>query len=94
MNNKQYTTHLSTYNEAEALEQLLKAAASAVEKVSKAFDENRNSDADVDFTITIDGVQTAFICGGPQIEALYSFIKHVASENWYEVDFHERTVKG
>lgn len=90
--NKHYNTKLTSYNEAEALEQLLKNAHAALcadwERVD-AFAEDAWQDF---FTITINGVQTAFYLGGPQYEALIAFVNTIADENFYEVNLNEHTV--
>lgn len=94
MTNKNYNTHLNSYNEAEALDQLIKAAHSLMTKVADSFESADDSAENYEFTITVDGIQTAFYAGGPQIEALYSFIKHIADENFYYVDFDKMSVEG
>lgn len=94
MTNKHYNAGLNSYNEAEALQQLLRAANDTLDAEVERLDTNAD-DALIDqFTITIGGVQTAFFLGGPQIEALYRFIKHIADENFYDVDIDNGTVTG
>ena len=88
--NKQHNTYLNEYNEAAALQQLLQALHSALDTQNKKF-ESDSEDLD-QFTITVGGVQTAFYLGGPQSEAIYKFVQHVANENFYEVDIHNATV--
>lgn len=92
MSNKQYNTALNTYNEAEALQQLLRAAHEAIVADNDRIESNADYSLD-QFTITIAGVQTAFHLGGPQLEALYRFVQHVATENFYTVDFDRLTVE-
>ena len=92
MKNLHYSTNIDSYNEAEALQQLLKAASEALADTCSALEDNK--DLAFDFTITVNGVQTAFICGAPQIEALYRFVSYVATENMYIVDFNKMTVTG
>ena len=99
MQNKFYSTELSSYNEAKALQQLLNATLDAAEFQNDAndrelADKECNDWTDLEFTITVNGIQTAFMLGGPQQEALYAFINHIANENAYEVDIPGRTVKG
>ena len=90
MTNKNYSTSLPTYKESEALDQLLKAAHNAIEKQNDSFDtDNEYND---EFTITINGKQTAFYLGGPQLDALIAFAQHIASENFYEVDINSMSV--
>ena len=90
MTNKNYCTNLPGYNEAEALQQLLQAASSALDKQCKSFEAG--IDSDEEFTITVNGVQTAFYLGGPQFDALIKFIKSIAAENFYSVDVDKHTV--
>lgn len=94
MTNNNYSTHLNNYKESEALDQLLKSAISLIDKVAKSFESDSDSDENYEFTINVDGTQTAFYAGGPQIEALYAFIEHIAAENFYDVDIDGGTVKG
>lgn len=89
--NRNYSTKLDSYNESEALQQLLEAADSAIEKQNKAFEEDKEYLDE--FTITVNGVQTAFYLGGPQLDGLCAFVGHIADENFYEVDFQNNTVK-
>jgi hypothetical protein len=85
MTNNQYNVALKSYNEASALDQLYKAANAAVDHQLDRFE---NNDFALDqFTITIGGIQTAFIFGSPQYDALVSFIEHIAAENGYAVDY-------
>lgn len=78
------------YNEANALQQLMTAADAAcddsVERMTQQHDFSGQ------FTINIHGQSIAFYLGGPQIDALYAFIDHIAAENFHEVNYHERTV--
>lgn len=90
MTNKNYRTTLPSYNEPEALNQLLKAAEAAIEKQNSSFDTD--DEFYDEFTITINGVQTAFYLGGPQFDALLAFVDHIAGENFYAVDFNKMTV--
>lgn len=89
--NTQYTTALSTYDEATALQQLLEATDTAIDNWQKEFENDKSFFEE--FTITIGGVQTAFILGGPQMEALYQFVKHIGRENCYYVDISTNTVE-
>ena len=92
MTNKNYKTTLPSYNEPEALDQLLKAAEAAIERQNDAFDTA--DEYNDEFTITINGTQTAFYLGGPQFDALLAFVDHIAAENLYAVDFNKMTVTG
>lgn len=94
MTNKNYDIDLETYSESAALQQLLQAAYAAADEEMKLFDD-ACAGKDVpfgQFTITIGGVQTAFLLGGAQIEALAAFIDYLAKENGYAVDFNKATV--
>lgn len=87
MTNNNYSTHLSSYRESAALQQLLEAIDST------ASIERFNDDVLHDqFTITIGGQQIAFFFGGPQIAALHAFVRHIANENLYTVDLNRSTV--
>lgn len=90
--NKNYTTHLNCYSEAAALQQLLQAANAALEAENQRFNADSDDVCCDEFTITIAGVQTAFILGGPQYQALTEFIQSIAAENFYAVDFDKATV--
>lgn len=90
MTNKNYSVHLNGYNEAAALQRLLDAANSALDEQEKRLTAGDYTLEQ--FTITVGGVQTAFLLGGPQYTALCEFIQHIADENFYEVDFKEATV--
>lgn len=98
-----HTTFSKSYNEAEALQQLLRIATETLsdlsENIDKMWDDGETMEyADLDvsdeFYITVGGVQTAFYMGPAQYEALRAFIDHLASENLYEVNFDNCTVKG
>ena len=84
MNNTSYSVRLKEYKESAALQQLLQAADEAASNFLDHFIE----DADYfdEFTITINGVTTAFVLGGPQYDALLAFVCHIADENGYSVD--------
>lgn len=92
MNNTNYNVNNPQYNEAAALQQLLVTAHNMLEDADKALEAG--DDHWCQFTITINGVQTAFLAGAPQFEALIAFVNHIAGENLYEVDTENKTVKG
>lgn len=87
MTNKYYNVQASDYNEARALQQLLIAADTAIGKDNERFERNAEDAGIESFTITINGVQTAFVLGGPQFEALCAFIESISADNGYEVDY-------
>ena len=89
---KNYTTR-HQYNEAEALQQLLAAVNNALDAQNKRFEQQPDDYIDEEFTITVNGIQTAFILGGPQSQALFEFIQHIADENFYAVDFNNAIVE-
>lgn len=91
--NKNYSTHLSSYSEAAALQQLMQAAADAIDAENQRFEADSNNIVFEEFTITVAGVQTAFILGGVQYQALVEFVKSIADENFYAVDFDKQTVE-
>lgn len=78
------------YNEAEALQQLMHAADAACDDSVERMTQHK--DFSGQFTININGQSIAFYLGGPQIDGLFAFIEHVASENFHEVNFIDRTV--
>lgn len=90
--NKNYTTHLNCYSEAAALQQLLQAATAMLEAENQRIESDSDDAYQEQFTITVAGIQTAFIAGAPQYEALMQFIQHIAAENFYAVDFDKATV--
>jgi len=79
------------YNEAFALETLLKAISDALEYDMAETDAN-NSKPGEQITINVAGKAIAFYIGGVQIDALYNFIQSIADENGYEVDYKNSTV--
>lgn len=78
------------YNEAEALQQLMRAAAAACDDSVERMTQHK--DFSGQFTVNINGQSIAFYLGGPQIDALYAFIEHIAAENFHEVNFDDKTV--
>lgn len=101
MSNNQFNTQLTSYNEAEALQQLLRAVKQSSEEMNRQYEAADEAEdfgksealvCDFQFTITVGGTQTAFMLGGPQQEALYKFIQHIAAENFYSVDISNSTV--
>ena len=78
------------YNEAEALQQLLVAVDIAADDFLERCQQH--DDWTGQFTINIAGQSVAFHIGGPQIDALYDFVQHIADENFYSVDFENNTV--
>lgn len=88
--NKHYRTGLSTYNEAEALQQLMQTINTALS--DERFKQSEDDVMSDEILITIGGTQTAFYLGGPQVDGLMAFIDHIANENGYEVDFKNSTV--
>lgn len=98
-----HTTFSNSYNEAEALQQLLQTTTETLshldDNIVKMCDNGEtveSTDLDVvdEFYITVGGIQTAFYIGPAQYEALCAFIRHLAGENLYEVNFDDCTVKG
>lgn len=90
MTNNQYNVALKSYNQVAALEQLLKTAHAAVDNFLDRMDDDEREC--YQFTIIIDGVQTAFRFGGISYDALLSFIGHIAHECGYSVDYDNETV--
>lgn len=68
------------YNEEYALNTLIKNIDIAVARQNAAFDNHTFKEYD-QIIIEVNGVKHAFLLGGPQINALYSFINQVADEN-------------
>lgn len=70
------------YNEDSALHQL----STAINVVTAELNDDYMLTDDyptAQFTIAIGGVSTAFLIGGPQIQALVAFIDSLAAENGY-----------
>lgn len=95
------------YSEAAALQVLLEQLDIQMKESTEAINEalNVNTDAarsaqcmSIDdsstFSIIINGRSIEFGLGGPQCEALYAFVNHIAAENAYGVDLATNTVTG
>ena len=91
--NKYYNTDLTDYKEAKALDQLLKLATDAMQTQAEEDAQSNFTNPIGQFTITIGGVQTAFMLGGPQYDGVLAFITHIAYENGYMVDLDRLTVE-
>lgn len=91
MKNKNYSTRLSTYDEANALQQLLETINEATS--NERFERYEDDVMQDEIVISIAGKQTAFYLGGPQIAALHAFVDHIADENCYIVDYTDSTVQ-
>jgi hypothetical protein len=80
-------TRNPNYSEPAALQQLLI-------NIDEAVNDDAVLDEEVcsDIQIIVGGQQVAFYLGGPQQEALYAFINHIADENAYAVDIIHNTV--
>ena len=75
------------YNEAKQLERLLKAFANQME-----FDIKNDTDSMA--RICIGSKHISILIGAPQFEGICKMVEHIASENFYKVDFKNLTVKG
>lgn len=95
-NSRQQTsnTYMPGYNEAFALQRLLVHIDEAMARQLPLLDDDSAKIDTEQFTITVNGCSVAFYLGGPQTDALYSFVKHIADENMYDVDIDARTVIG
>ena len=81
------------YSEAAALQQLLESLDKALEVMNSDFEQSNDYDyLNEQITITIGGISTAFLLGGPQAQAIYVFVQHIAEENGYSVDVRKNTV--
>lgn len=92
MKNELYDVNLPSYNEANALRQLLVSIVRAAATDIELKESNEQYDGG-QIIITIGGIQTAFYLGGPQIDGLYAFAQQIADENFYSVDTANCTVK-
>ena len=92
MTNNNYNVSTLSYKESEALQQLLTAANDALVRDNERFEQRAADAGSESFTITVNGVQTAFILGGPQFDAICNFIQTIADENGYAVDYNNGTV--
>ena len=90
--NNQYRTSLSTYKESEALQQLVRTVNNAL--TNERFQQFEHDVMTDEILITVNGVQTAFYLGGPQMDGLFAFVDYIANENGYAVNFDEGTVVG
>ena len=88
------STYLPNYSESAALTDLLKCVNTALDERNYRFELDSQNFVDEQFTITVGGRSIAFYLGGPQAEALYRFVEHIAAENLYSVDFENNTVDG
>lgn len=88
-----YDTSLDNYNEAEALQTLLRAIHAELKKDNERM-ERDNTDTCPSFSISIGGKSIAFWLGGPQAEALFDFIRHIADENMHNIDITKGHVQG
>lgn len=77
------------YREWCAVDQLLKAIDTAADDCAQRIETNGDFEQ---FFITVGGQQIAFRLGGPQIDGLCQFIKWLADENMYDVDFKQNAV--
>lgn len=80
------------YDEAKALQQLMKSLDSCVEELNQLL-EAGGEDYFANMTITVGNTTTAFVLGGPTYQAMQDFITSIAEENGYKVDKVNRTVK-
>jgi len=84
-------TQHKNYSEAAALQVLIRQLRSALRELNDHFDDPDYAVAP-DIIITVGGVSVAFTLGGPQAQALYTFVDSIAAENGYCVDLKEHTV--
>jgi hypothetical protein len=77
-------------SEVEMLDSLLKAINKEIDEQSWML-ENQD-DCYNTFTIVVGSTASQFLVGGPQVNALYNFIQHIADENGYNVDVNNSTV--
>lgn len=64
-------------------------ASTSVENIIKAASDVEQAQQ---FTICINGKQHAFMLGAAQYDALIQFVKHITSENIYDVDYENNKV--
>lgn len=88
------STYLPNYSESAALQDLLKCVNTALDERNYRFEIDPQNAVDDQFIITVGGRSIAFYLGGPQTEALFRFVEHIAGENLYSVDFDKLTVDG
>ena len=90
---RNYSTHINGYYEAAAIQELLQIMHDTIVEDQIEFEEELcELENDQQIEITIAGRTIAFYFGGPQLEALYAFCEHLASENWYSIDTEQCTV--
>ena len=91
-NKQSYNNSHDDYSECLALQDLLQATCRELEAGVARLEAGKIEYSH--FTICINGKHIEFSLGGPQAEALFRFIQHIADENAYEVDFDKQTVDG
>lgn len=74
------------YNEAHQLEKLLKT-------FSRLMNADIANNTISTVTIHIGNRRVELLAGAPQFEGVCKMVEHIASENFYEVDFENLTVK-
>lgn len=79
------------YNEAVALESLLKAVTEALDEDTTAIDSNQNIPNEFVY-VKVKDKEIPIILGGTQYDAFVKFIQLIADENGYEVDVEALTV--
>lgn len=84
-------TQHKNYSEAAALQVLIRQLRLALVEMNDHFDDPDYLIAP-DINIVVGGVSTAFSLGGPQAQAIYTFVNSIAEENGYCVDLKEHTV--
>lgn len=78
------------YDEAAALQHLMRTIEAACDDSLERMQQHE--DFTGQFTINILGQSIAFYLGGPQTDALYAFIEHIAAENFHEINYTECSV--
>lgn len=76
--------NLPEYSEEETLKALHKNVDAALDRQNRIFEET-NIDIYDQLFITVNGIQHAFLLGGPQVQGICEFIKNVCEENGYAI---------
>ena len=87
METKFYVVKRQYFTEHGECDKLLKAT-------NKALETYLENEIDSEIVIVINDTIARFPLGGPQAEAIYAFIQHLAAENFHSVDIENSTVTG
>lgn len=79
------------YNEAAALQELLKALLESVDEVNELYEE-RHEVYNGNVSITVGNTTVGLLLGGPQINGIAMLIETISHENGYHFEYVDGTV--